>query len=179
MQRLRQKYIDEVSRKLAQEFGISNPMAVPRITKIVVNVGVGDTLKDKSLLDAAINDIAAITGQKPSVRKAKVSVASFGIRRGMNVGLKVTLRGDRMYAFLDKLISVVLPRLRDFRGVSAESFDRAGNYTLGILEHSVFPEVDIAKTHPRGMEITVVTNAGDPTIAYKLLEYMGMPFEKK
>lgn len=178
MQRLRQKYNKEVTAKLAQEFGIKNTMAVPKVTKVVVNMGIGDTLKDKGMLEGAISEMAAITGQKPSIRQAKISVASFGIRRGMNVGLKTTLRGDRMYAFLDKLFSIVLPRLRDFRGVSVKSFDKVGNYTLGMAEHNVFPEIDITKSHPRGLEITIVTNAKEVELSKKLLEYLGMPFEK-
>lgn len=178
MQRLKKKYIDTVSKEIAKDFKITNVMAVPKVTKVVVNMGIGDTLKDKSLLESAVNEMAAITGQKPSIRKAKISVASFGIRRGMNVGMKVTLRGERMYAFLDKLYSIVLPRLRDFRGVTASSFDKVGNYTLGLAEHSVFPEIDITKSHPRGLEITIVTNTNNKDISKKLLELLGMPFEK-
>lgn len=179
MQRLKEKYTKEVAKKIAGEYGIKNVMAIPKVTKVVVNMGIGDTLKDKSLLEAAVAELSLITGQKPSVRTAKISVASFGIRRGMNVGLKTTLRGDRMYAFLDKLFSIVLPRLRDFRGVPAKSFDKVGNYTLGITEHNVFPEIDITKAHTRGLEITIVTNTSDIAISRKLLEYLGMPFEKQ
>jgi len=178
MQRLKQKYNKEISKKLSGEFDIKNFMAIPKVVKVVVNMGVGDTLKDKSLLEAAVSELSEITGQKPSIRAAKVSVASFGVRRGMNVGLKTTLRGERMYAFLDKLFSIVLPRLRDFRGVPLKSFDKAGNYTLGITEHSVFPEIDITKSRPRGLEITIVTNTNNPEVSKKLLEYLGMPFEK-
>ncbi|KKQ26290.1 MAG: 50S ribosomal protein L5 [Candidatus Woesebacteria bacterium GW2011_GWA1_37_8] len=178
MQRLKQKYNKEISKKLASELNIKNFMAIPKPVKVVVNMGIGDTLKDKSLLEAAIKELSDITGQKPSIRTAKISVASFGIRRGMNVGLKTTLRGDRMYAFLDKLFSIVLPRFRDFRGVPLKSFDKVGNYTLGIVEHNVFPEIDITKSRSRGLEITIVTNANNPEVSKKLLEYLEMPFEK-
>lgn len=178
MQRLRKKYSEIIQKQLTEEFGIKNAMAIPKLVKVVVNSGIGDTLKDKALLESAVEEITSITGQKPSVQKAKLSVASFAIRRGMNVGLKVTLRGERMYAFLDKLFSIVLPRLRDFRGVSLSSFDRFGNYTLGLTEHSVFPEIDITKSRPRGLEITIVTSAKNPEESRKLLEYLGMPFEK-
>ena len=178
MQRLKKKYQEELVKALKSDLQIKNEMAVPKVVKVVVNMGVGDTLKDKGLLDAASNELAAITGQKPSVRKAKISVASFSVRRGMNVGLKVTLRGERMYAFLDKLFSIVLPRLRDFRGVSLKSFDNVGNYTLGMAEHTVFPEIDITKSHSRGLEVTIVTNAKNKDESKKLLEYLGMPFEK-
>lgn len=179
MNRLKEKYQKEVIKKLIDEFKIDNPLAVPKISKVVVNSGIGYVLKDKALLQDAKRDMAAITGQAPSVRQAKVSVASFGIRRGMTVGLKATLRGNKMYVFLDKLFNVVLPRLRDFRGVSADSFDISGNYTLGIVDHTVFPEIDIAKSTPRGLEITIVTNAGDPQKSKRLLEFLGMPFEKE
>jgi len=154
-------------------------MAIPRIKKIVVNAGVGDTLKDKGALERAMAELASITGQVASVRKARVSVASFGVRKGMSVGLMVTLRGERMYIFLDKLISIVLPRLRDFRGLSKKSFDANGNYTLGIKEHTVFPEIDLAKTSPRGIEITIVTSSNNRKKSEKLLELIGLPFEKK
>lgn len=178
MNRLKQKYEKEVVPTLSKEFGIRNKLALPKILKIVVNMGVGDTLKNKEEMERAKKDLAVITGQMPSVRKAKVSVASFGVRRGMPVGLKVTLRGDRMFSFLDKLMSIVLPRLRDFRGVPLRSFDKSGNYTLGIREHTVFPEIDIAKSQPRGLEITIVVSEGGGKKSKRLLELMGMPFEK-
>jgi len=195
--RLKQKYDKEIVYILAKEFDIKNKLAVPRLSKVVINMGIGDTLKNKELLesikkDLAIisgqepaglesikKDLAIISGQEPAGRKAKISVASFGIRKGMLVGLKVTLRGDRMYYFLDRLFSIVLPRLRDFRGVSVNSFDKGGNYTLGIAEHTVFPEIDIAKSQPRGMEITIVTNVQSKERSKRLLELLGMPFEKR
>lgn len=177
--RLKEKYESEVVGKLSKELGINNKMAIPKILKVIVNMGVGDAVKDKGVLEQARNDLAAITGQLPTTRAAKLSVASFGVRQGMPVGLKVTLRGDRMYAFLDKLFSIVLPRLRDFRGVSIASFDKSGNYSLGIEESTVFPEIDFAKTKPRGLEITIVTSVDDSKKARKLLKYLGMPFEKE
>jgi large subunit ribosomal protein L5 len=177
--RLKEKYQNEVVKKLIDEFKIENIMMVPKIEKIVINTGVGDALKNKEAFEKVKNDIAAITGQSPSVRKARVSVASFGLRKGAPVGLKVTLRGMKMYDFMDKLFSIVLPRLRDFRGVKRDSFDRWGNYTLGIVEHNVFPEVDITKTSPRGLEITIVVKSGTVSQSLRLLELLGMPFEKQ
>lgn len=178
MSRLKQKYEKEVVSRLAKEFDIDNKMAVPNLTKIIVNQGIGEISKDKKILVQAKADLAAICGQVPSVRAAKVSVASFSIRSGMPVGLKVTLRGERMYDFLDRLFSIVLPRLRDFRGVPLKSFDKHGNYTLGIEENTVFPEVDLAKSTARGLEVTIVTNTSDIKKAKRLLELLGMPFEK-
>lgn len=177
--RLREKYQKEVVAKLMEEFAIKNIMQAPRVEKIVVNSGVGDTIKNKEAMEKIKNDMALITGQLPSVRKARVSVASFSLRKGSPVGLKVTLRGDKMYSFLDKLCSVVLPRLRDFRGIKNSAFDKFGNYTLGIVDHSVFPEVDITKVTPRGMEITIVVKSDSPKQAFRLLELLGMPFEKE
>ena len=177
--RLKTKYETEVVPSLMQDLKIKNRYAVPKIVKVVVNMGVGSSTKDENALTQAMNDLSFITGQKPVVRKARISVASFGVRKGTPVGLKVTLRRDRMYAFLDKLFSIVLPRLRDFRGLSLQSFDKeGGNYTLGIEDHSVFPEVDIAKSSAKGLEITIVTNAKDNKRAIKLLESLGMPFRK-
>lgn len=178
MIRLKQKYEKEVKKKLKSDFGYKNDMAVPFVEKVVVNMGIGDLASDKGALEAARNEIAAITGQVPSIQNAKVSVASFGVRRGMPVGLKATLRGEKMYVFLDKLFSVVLPRLRDFRGVSDESFDEGGNYTLGVSEHAVFPEIDLVKSKPHGLEITIVTKNADGKSAKSLLENLGMPFRK-
>jgi len=177
--RLKAKYDKEISKKLASDFSISNKMAVPRVNKVVVNMGVGDALKDKGLLEQARNDLASITGQLPSTRAARISVASFSVREGMPVGMKVTLRKDRMYNFLDKLFSVVLPRLRDFRGVPIKSFDKNGNYTLGIEESTVFPEIDLVKSKPRGLEVTIVTSTDDNKKAKALLTYLGMPFVKE
>jgi large subunit ribosomal protein L5 len=176
---LQQKYEQELAPELVREFGIKNKMATPRVEKVIVNMGIGEEGKDKGQRQEAMQDLAAITGQKPSVRQAKVSVAGFGIRKGMPVGLKVTLRGKRMYDFLERLFNIVLPRLRDFRGVSLDSFDKAGNYTLGIEEHSVFPEIDISKSKPKGLEVTIVTNIKDIKKAESLLRVLGMPFEKK
>lgn len=178
MGRLSEKYEKEVKEKLMKDLAIKNKLAAPRVTKVVVNMGIGEAIKNKQILTQAKSDLAAITGQLPQVRQAKVSVASFGLRRGMPVGLKVTLRGERMYSFLDKLFSVVLPRLRDFRGVSGKSFDKFGNYSLGISEHTVFPEIDLAKSQPRGIEITIVTSTDDTKKSKELLKLLGMPFEK-
>lgn len=178
MNRLKEKYEKEVVAQLLKELGVKNRMAAPRVVKVIVNMGTGDALKNKELLAQAKLDLAKITGQAPSVRPAKAAVASFSIRRGMPVGLKVTLRGEKMYDFLDKLFSIVLPRLRDFRGVSLKSFDKEGNYTIGISEHSVFPEVDIGKLRARGLEVTIVTSADDVEKSRRLLELLGMPFEK-
>lgn len=178
--RLKEKYEKEVSPKLKEELGIKNPMATPKVVKVVVNMGVGEMIKNKDLKDSLGKDLAAITGQKPSLRLAKVSIATFGLRRGMPVGLSVTLRGERMYHFLDRLFSIVLPRLRDFKGVSPKSFDARGNFTLGVAEHTVFPEVDVARSgSAHGLEISIVTNSGNPESARRLLELMGMPFSKE
>jgi large subunit ribosomal protein L5 len=176
---VKEKYI-EAKATLASEYDIKNPFALPKIVKVVVNIGIGDLLKNQEGRDKLAGDIARITGQKPKLQAAKISVAGFGIRAGQPVGLTVTLRGKRMYDFLDKFISIVLPRLRDFRGVSAKSFDKQGNYTIGLTEHTVFPEVDITKVdRPSGLEITIVTSAKDPDRARRLLELIGLPFEKE
>jgi large subunit ribosomal protein L5 len=176
---LAEKYQKEISNSLASEFNIINQMSVPRVTKVVVNTGIGEAIKNKELIESTARDLAVITGLKPSVRRAKVSVATFGVRSGMPVGLKVTLRRDKMYDFLLKLFSVVLPRLRDFRGLPKKSIDKNGNYTFGIVEHTVFPEIDLTKvTKPFGMEITLVTNTKNKDIAERLLVLMGLPFEK-
>ena len=179
--RLIEKYEKEIAKQLAKEFAIKNPMATPRIEKIVVNSGTAEIAKSKELMESCKRDLGVITGQTPSIQKARVSIATFNLRKGMPVGLKVTLRGIRMYDFLDKLISIVLPRLRDFRGVPVKSFDKAGNYTLGIEEHTVFPDVDMSKvTKPFGLEITIVTNSNSNSKeeSRRLLELLGMPFEK-
>lgn len=177
-QRLQEKYEKEVRGAMIKEFGIKNPTSVPFVKKVVLNMGVGEAARQKENLKALEKEMAIIAGQMPSVRPAKVSIASFNLRIGMPVGLSVTLRRDRMYAFLDRLFSIVLPRLRDFRGVSLKSFDKVGNYTLGIHEHTVFPEIDSPKSGPHGLEITIVTDTKDPEKAKKLLELLGMPFEK-
>ncbi len=178
LNRLREKYEKQVSAKLKEEFGIKNAMEIPSIEKIVVNMGVGEAAKNKDTMESLKKDMAAITGQVPSVRPAKVSIAAFNLRRGMPVGLSTSLRGERMYSFLDKLISIVLPRLRDFRGVSTKSFDKSGNYTLGFTEQTVFPEIDVTKVNsPHGLEVTIVTKNTDDEKARRLLELLGMPFQ--
>jgi len=177
-QRLQEKYEKEVFKTLVSEFGIKNKMAVPKINKVVLNVGTGSIAKNKEVVENLKKDLAAISGQKPATKVAKVSIASFGLRRGMPVGLVVTLRREMMYAFLDRLFSIVLPRLRDFRGVSRKSFDKSGNYTLGVTEHIIFPEADITKGTPHGLEITIVVNSGNKEVSERLLELLGMPFEK-
>ena len=171
---LRQKYITAIRPELLKEFGLSSIMAVPGVTKVVINSGVGYTLKSKDLLEKAKKDLATLTGQQPAVRKARISVAGFGIRAGMTVGLQVTLRGGSAYNFLEKLFNIVLPRLRDFRGIKNKGFDTNGNYTLGIGEHTVFPEIDLSKVDkPFGMEITIVTSKADREMAMRLLELLG------
>ncbi|KKR26319.1 MAG: 50S ribosomal protein L5, large subunit ribosomal protein L5 [Microgenomates group bacterium GW2011_GWC1_39_7b] len=179
MNRLKEKFEKEAKPVLAKEFSINNSMAIPRIKKIVINMGVGEAAKNQALMDGLRRDIAAISGQFPSVRNAKVSIASFSLRAGMPVGLSVTLRGNRMYSFLDRLMSVTLPRLRDFRGTSLKSFDKSGNYTLGFVEHTVFPEIDPAKSAaPHGLEVTIVITGGNVIQSKKLLELLGVPFQK-
>jgi len=177
--RLQEKYEKEVKNILAKEFGTQNTFAIPKVEKVVVNVGIGNLSKNQQQTDALKKDLATITGQAPSVRNAKVSIASFSLRAGMPVGLSVTLRGGRMYSFLDRLFSIVLPRLRDFRGVSLKSFDKMGNCTLGLEEHTVFPEIDSTKSaSAHGFEVTIVTTAKDKEQSKRLLELMGMPFQK-
>jgi large subunit ribosomal protein L5 len=179
MARLKEKYKTEVAGALAKEFGIKNPMAVPKITKIVVNMGLGEASSNAKILETATEELKAITGQKPVVTKAKKSIAAFKLRQGMNIGAMVTLRGDRMYEFLDRLISVALPRVRDFRGVSAKAFDGRGNYTLGVREQLIFPEIDFNKVDKtRGMNITIVTTAKNDEQARSLLKQLGMPFRQ-
>lgn len=177
-QRLQEKYEKEVVKTLVSEFGIKNKMAIPKINKVVLNIGIGSVAKNKELVEILKKDLAAISGQKPAIKVAKVSIASFGLRRGMPVGIAVTLRREMMYAFLDRLFSIVLPRLRDFRGVPRKSFDKGGNYTLGVSEHTVFPEADITKGAPHGLEITIVINSGKKEVSERLLQLLGMPFEK-
>jgi len=178
--RLQEKYEKEIKGALSKEFGVKNVLAIPKLTKVVINMGVGSVTKNQPQMDALKRDIAAITGQAPSVRSAKVSIASFNLRVGMPVGLSVTLRGTRMYSFIDRLFSIALPRLRDFRGISTKSFDGRGNYTLGFVEHTVFPEIDPAKAaQPHGLEITIVTTAGNPEKSKRLLELLGCPFVKE
>ena len=175
--RLHVKYTEEIAPDLLQEFDYSNVMQVPRVEKVVVNIGIGEAIQDGKAIDNASNDLRLITGQQPIIRKAKRSVAAFRLREGMPVGLKVTLRGPRMWYFLDKLLSVALPRIRDFRGVSESAFDGHGNYTLGLREQLIFPEIDYDKIDKtRGMEVTIVTTAATDGEARSLLRRLGMPF---
>ena len=180
MARLKDKYKNEIAPALAKEFGIENPMAVPRIEKVVVNMGMGEAIANSKILDTAVDELRAVTGQKPVVTKAKKSIASFKLREGRIIGAKVTLRGPRMWAFLDRLVNVTLPRVRDFRGVSANAFDGRGNYTLGLKDQLVFPEIEYDKIDKlRGMEVTIVTSARNDDEARSLLQLLGMPFTKK
>ncbi|WP_298405827.1 50S ribosomal protein L5 [uncultured Chloroflexus sp.] len=175
--RLREKYQNEVVPALMEEFKFKSIMQVPRLVKIVVNVGVGEAVQNAKAIEAAVNDLATITGQKPVVTRAKKSVASFKLRAGMPIGAMVTLRGDRMYDFLDRLCSLALPRIRDFRGVSRSSFDGRGNYSLGLREQIVFPDIDYDKIDKiRGLEVAIVTSAPNDEQAYSLLKRLGMPF---
>jgi large subunit ribosomal protein L5 len=175
--RLRERYQKEVAPQIAKEFGIRNPMAIPRIEKVVVNMGMGEAIANSKILDTATEELRSITGQKPVITKAKKSIASFKLRQGMPIGVVVTLRGDRMYEFLDRLMSVALPRVRDFRGVSPKAFDGRGNYTIGIREQLIFPEIDFNKVDKlRGMNISIVTTARNDEQARALLKSMGMPF---
>ena len=179
MARLREKYKNEIAPALAKEFDIKNPMAVPKIEKIVVNMGLGEASANAKILDVASDELKSISGQKPVVTKAKKSIAAFKLRQGMSIGTMVTLRGDRMYEFLDRLISVALPRVRDFRGISGKAFDGRGNYTLGIREQLIFPEIDFNKVDKtRGMNISIVTTAKTDEQARSLLKSMGMPFRQ-
>jgi large subunit ribosomal protein L5 len=179
--RLAEKYRKDVAPALSARFGYKNPLEVPRLTKVVVNMGVGkDAISDQKFLDAALTDLTAITGQRPSVRRAKKAISNFKLRIGMPIGVAVTLRHATMYEFLDRLMSVALPRIRDFRGVPSKSFDGRGNYTLGLQEQIVFPEIDYDKVAKiRGMDITIVTTARTDEEAYELLAAIGMPFRKK
>ncbi len=180
MSRLREFYKKEAVPALTKQFGYKNVMAVPRLVKINVNMGLGDAIANAKILDTAAEEVAAITGQRPVITKAKKSIAAFKLRQGMPIGVTVTLRGDRMYEFLDRLVNIALPRVRDFRGVSTRSFDGRGNYTLGLRDQLIFPEIDYGKVDKaRGMNVTVVTTAGTDDEAYALLSLMGMPFAKK
>lgn len=174
---LKKKYQEKIAPKLAKELGLANVLAAPRMEKIIINVGLSEAMEDKKVLEAASNNLAVITGQKPKVTKARQSIAGFKLRAGQPIGLMVTLRSQRMYDFFEKLVTIVLPRLRDFQGVSLKSFDGQGNYTLGISEQIVFPEIDYAKVDKvRGLEITIVTNARTDEKSKRLLELLGMPF---
>ena len=179
MARLKEKYKKEIAPAIAKEFGIENPMAIPKLEKIVVNMGIGEAIANAKVLDTAVEELKSVTGQKPVVTKAKKSIAAFKLRQGMNIGTMVTLRGDRMYEFLDRLISVALPRVRDFRGISGKAFDGRGNYTLGIREQLIFPEIDFNKVDKtRGMNISIVTTATTDEQARSLLKALGMPFRQ-
>jgi len=179
MARLQQYYREQVLSRLQRDLGIANPMEVPRITKITVNMGVGEAVADKKVMDAAVADLTKITGQKPLVTKSRKAIASFKIRAGLAIGCKVTLRGTRMYEFLDRLISIAMPRIRDFRGVSPRSFDGRGNYSLGVKEQIIFPEIQYDQIDQvRGMDITITTTAKDNRQGRALLEAFNFPFRK-
>ncbi len=179
MARLRDQYIGSIRQSLMSSLGLKNINETPRIEKIVVNIGVGEAIADAKKLDAATADLTAITGQKPVVRRARKSISNFKLRAGMPIGCSVTLRGDRMYEFLDRLVNVAIPRIRDFRGIPANSFDGRGNYTLGITEQIIFPEIDYDKIDRiRGMNITIVTTAKTDEQALGLLQAFGMPFKR-
>jgi large subunit ribosomal protein L5 len=177
--RLRTKYDTELKESVKKELGISNPMAVPRLEKIVINMGLGEATQNVKIMDPLVADLASIAGQKPVTTKAKKSIAQFKVREGMPIGAMVTLRGDNMYEFLDRLISIALPRVRDFRGVSSKSFDGRGNYTLGLRDQLIFAEIDYAKVDKlKGMNVTIVTTAQDDNGARALLKAFGMPFRQ-
>ena len=177
--RLKEKYNNEIRAAVQKELGLSNVMAVPRLEKIVLNMGLGEATQNTKLLDPLVGDLAAIAGQKPVATKAKKSIAAFKVRAGMSIGAMVTLRNDSMYEFLDRLIALALPRVRDFRGVSSKSFDGRGNYTLGLRDQLIFPEIDISKVEKlKGMNITIVTSASDDNGARALLKAFGMPFRQ-
>ncbi len=179
MNRLREKYNDEIVGNLVKQYNYSSVMEAPKLVKIVINMGVGDAIGNPKALEEAVNELTALSGQKPVITKAKKSIANFKLREGMSIGCKVTLRGERMYDFFDKLVTISLPRVRDFRGVSKTAFDGRGNYTLGVKEQIIFPEVNYDKVSiVRGMDIVIVTTAKTNEEAYTLLEQLGMPFAK-
>jgi large subunit ribosomal protein L5 len=176
---LKERYQKEISPALMKSLGLTNVMQVPRITKVVVNIGLGEAMDNPKALDAAVIDLTTITGQKPVVTKARKSIANFKLREGRAIGTAVTLRGERMWSFLDRLLNIVLPRVRDFRGVSPNSFDGRGNYTLGLREQIIFPEIEYDKVDKvRGLEITIVTSATTDEQAVAMLQMLGMPFRK-
>lgn len=180
MPRLKERYKKEIIPTMMKDFSLKNPLEVPKLEKIIVNMGVGEGAQNPKALDAAINDLTIITGQKPLTTKAKKSIAGFKLRAGMSIGAKVTLRGDRMYEFLDRLLNIVLPRVRDFKGLSPRSFDGRGNYTIGLNEQLIFPEIEYDKVDKiRGMDVTIVTNALDNQKSRSLLTYLGFPFKQK
>src|SRR6476659_5183817 len=175
--RLRERFHKDIAPVLLKELELKNPMAVPRLHKIVVNMGVGEATQNAKVLDPAVNELGQITGQKPVVTRAKKSIAAFKVRQGQSIGAMVTLRGDRMYEFFDRLVNIVLPRVRDFRGVSTKSFDGRGNFTLGLHDQLIFPEIDYAKVDKmKGMNVTIVTTAPNDDQARSLLKHLGMPF---
>ena len=178
--RLKTRYLEEIRPALMERFGYATPMQAPRIEKVTVNMGVGDAKQDSKMLEAATEQLATITGQRPNVRRARKSIAQFKVREGMPVGVAVTLRGERSYEFLDRLMSIAIPRIRDFRGLSPGSFDGRGNYSIGVREQIIFPEVDYdAVDQVRGMDITITTNDVSDAESFALLEAMGMPFSKE
>ena len=180
MNRMQEKYNNEVVPALRKAFDLNNIMQVPRITKIVVNIGMGEAMDNPKAMEAAVSDLTTITGQKPVMTKARKSIANFKLREGRLIGTKVTLRGDRMWAFLDRLMNTALPRVRDFRGVSGNAFDGRGNYTLGLRDQLIFPEIEYDKIDKlRGMEVTIVTTAKNDDQARTMLQMLGMPFSKK
>ncbi|HPR64739.1 MAG TPA: 50S ribosomal protein L5 [Thermoanaerobaculia bacterium] len=177
--RLKETYKDTILPALQEEFKIANIMAVPKIEKVVINMGLGEGTRDGKIIDEAFEELAMIAGQRPKITQAKKSIANFKLRQGMKVGIKVTLRGSKMWDFLDRLLNIALPRVRDFRGVSRKSFDGRGNYNLGIRDELIFPEIDYSKiTQTKGMNITIVTSAEDDEKAFALLKQLGMPFAK-
>ena len=179
MARLKERYQKEVAPAIAKEFGIKNSMAIPRLSKIVLNMGMGEAIANAKVLDTAVEELKAIAGQKPVITRAKKSIASFKLREKMPIGVMVTLRGEQMYEFFDRLVSIALPRVRDFRGVSPKAFDGRGNYTIGIREQLIFPEIDFNKVDKlRGMNISIVTTARDDDQARALLKALGMPFRQ-
>jgi large subunit ribosomal protein L5 len=178
--RLKEKFLNEITPALVQKFGYSSVMQVPKVEKVVINMGVGEAAGNIKVLDSAVADLQLITGQKPVITRAKKSIAGFKLREGMPIGVKVTLRGDRMYHFLDKLFNIALPRVRDFRGISAKAFDGRGNYTLGLKEQLIFPEVEYDKVDKiRGMDVVIVTTASTDEQGRELLDLLGMPFVKQ
>jgi large subunit ribosomal protein L5 len=180
MLRMKERYKQEVIQALMEDFGYRNPMQVPRVIKVVINVGIGEALDDAKALDNAVRDISVIAGQRPIITRARKSIATFKLREGRAIGIKVTLRGQRMYDFLDRLFNVALPRQRDFRGVSHDSFDGRGNYTLGLREQLIWPEIDYDSIDKlRGMEISIVTTAETDEEGRRLLELLGMPFRRQ
>jgi large subunit ribosomal protein L5 len=177
MSRLKERYQKEIIPALAKEYSYKNVMAIPRLEKIVINIGMGEAIQNSKLLDAAVDELSAIAGQRPVITRAKKSIASFKLRKGMTIGCMVTLRGERMYEFLDRMVSIALPRVRDFRGLSTKSFDGRGNYTIGLRDQLIFPEIDYAKVNKiKGMNITLATTAKTDDEARTLLRHLGIPF---